>query len=148
VAITPLAQAAFIIMQMIFIFADNNKVWVSKTRVWDPLGWVTTGCALRLDKWPQPTTALQDFWPTYWLFTTWGLLYWMNHMSLWSTGHYIYKPRTRARARTHTHKEAAGSPQNSVMFPYFCTGLCSPWTLQNSLTSAPDCAHREHFKTH
>jgi DMSO/TMAO reductase YedYZ heme-binding membrane subunit len=26
VAITPLTQAAFIIMQMIFIFSDNNKV--------------------------------------------------------------------------------------------------------------------------
>jgi hypothetical protein len=33
VAITPLAQAAFIIMQMIFIFSDNNnKVRVSATR--------------------------------------------------------------------------------------------------------------------
>jgi DMSO/TMAO reductase YedYZ heme-binding membrane subunit len=30
VAITPLTQAAFIIMQMIFIFSDNNKV-----RAWD-----------------------------------------------------------------------------------------------------------------
>lgn len=28
VAITPLTQAAFIIMQMIFIFSDNNKVCV------------------------------------------------------------------------------------------------------------------------
>jgi hypothetical protein len=44
VAITPLAQAAFIIMQMIFIFSDNNKVRVSATR-----------CGAQLAEQPQPT---------------------------------------------------------------------------------------------
>ena len=64
VAITPLAQAAFIITQMIFIFSDNNKVtspakesrpqldgWSQccsytgcslKYKVWTTVGWVAT----------------------------------------------------------------------------------------------------------
>jgi hypothetical protein len=46
VAITPLTQAAFIIMQMIFIFSDNNKVRWCGTFLWQRA--LSTRVALRL----------------------------------------------------------------------------------------------------